>query len=115
MEESGKIENLTKNIKEYVNIQVEIAKLKTLNKASIVGAKIAFGFIAALMVLLLLIFGSIALGYYLSILTGSIYTGFLIVTGLYLIIAVILFSGRKNLIINPIRNILIRQILSDEE
>ena len=115
MEEPSKIENLANNVKEYVNIQVEIVKLNALNKISIIGAKIAFGFIAALMTLLLLLFGSMALGYYLSTLTGSTSTGFLLVTGFYLIIGILLYSNRKSLVINPIRNLLIRQILSDEE
>jgi hypothetical protein len=115
MEDPSKIENLAKNVKEFINIQVEIVKLNAINKLSILVAKIAFVFTIALLSLLFIIFGSMALGYYLSTLTGSIYTGFLSVTGFYLIIGIILFSGRKGLIINPIRNLLIKQILSDEE
>ena len=115
MEESSKIENLAKNVKEYVNIQVEIVKLSAINKLSILVAKIAFVFTVAFLSLPFIIFGSMALGYYLSTLTGNIYTGFLLVTGLYLIIGIILFSGRKSLILNPVRNLLIKQILSDEE
>jgi hypothetical protein len=115
MEDPNKIEVLTKNVKEYVNIQVEIAKLNATNKVSSAIAEIAFSFIATLTIMVLTIFAGLALGYYLSTLTGSIYSGFLIVTVFYILIALILYSNREKLIINPVRNKIIRQILSDEE
>lgn len=115
MEDSDKIETLTKNVQEYINIRVEIVKLLATDKASSILAKIVFGFIVSLVALLFVIFISMALGYYMSTLTGSTFSGFLIVTGLHLIMGLVLISYRKKLVINPIRNILIRQILSHEE
>ena len=115
MEEPSKIEVLTKNIKEYINIRAEIIKLSAADKAATVLAMIMFGFIVALLALLSIIFGGQALGYYFSTLTGNIYSGFLIVTGLYLVIGFIFVSFREKLVINPIRNTIIRQLLSNEE
>jgi len=115
MTEPNKIEALTKNVRDYINIRAELVKLNATDKASTIIAALAFGFIASLLALLLLIIFSLGLGFYLSFLTGSAYSGFLIVTGFYLIIGVILLCYRKKLLINPIRNIIIRQILSDEK
>ncbi|MGP8214439.1 MAG: phage holin family protein [Bacteroidia bacterium] len=115
MAEPSKIEELTDNVKEYINIRVELVKLQATNKVSILIAILEFGLIAFLLVQLILIVAGLALGYYLSSVTGSTFLGFLLVTGLYIIMGIVLVTYRKKLIINPIRNIIIKYILSDEK
>ena len=115
MDAKTKIEELSGNVKEYVNVQVKLINLKVVDKVSSVAANITFAIIIFLFAFLLLIFGSIALGFYLASVTGSTSLGFLVLTGIYLIVGIILFSFREKLVINPIRNGLIRQMLRNEQ
>ncbi len=114
MDAKTKIEELSGNVKEYVNIQVKLINLKIVDKASSIVANITFVVIVSLLILLFVIFGSIALGYYLASVTGSVSLGFLLLTGIYLVAGIVLFSFREKLVINPIRNILIKQMLENE-
>jgi hypothetical protein len=114
MDAKTKIEELSGNVKEYVNIQVKLINLKVVEKASSIVANVTFVVILSLLALLFIIFGSIALGYYLASVTGSISLGFLLLTSIYLVAYVVLFSFREKLVINPLRNILIKQMLENE-
>lgn len=116
MSEIGdKIEELAANIKEYVNIQYQLAVLKAANIASTIGAKIIATFILALIFFLFIIFISITAGFYLSTWVGSREEGFLIVAAFYFIAGIILFIFRDKLIIGPIRNSFIKQIFKDDK
>lgn len=113
--DDSKIQDLKENVKEYITIRAEIMKLRLTNKLSGVIAKMMFGVIGAVLALLLIIFGSMSVGYYFAALTGKLCMGFLIVAGIYLVVGLIIYIGRRPLVINPIKNVLIKQILADEE
>jgi hypothetical protein len=116
MSEIGdKLEELTANIKEYVNIQYKLATLKAGGMASTIGAKIVAIFILALIFFLFLIFISITVGLYISTLVGSREKGFLILSAIYFVKGIILFVFREKLLIGPIRNSFIKQIFKDDE
>jgi hypothetical protein len=114
MDAKTKIEELSGNVKEYVNIQVKLINLKVVDKASSIVANVTFVVIVSLLVLLFVIFGSLALGYYLASVTGNVSLGFLLLTGIYLVAGIILFSFREKLVINPVRNLLIKQMLEND-
>lgn len=115
MLEQNKAEELTEKVKEYVNIQVELIKLKATDKLSLFSADMALGIILALLAFLVIIFISFAAGFYLASVTGSNFAGFIIVGGIYLAAAIIITIYRKKLIIDPVRNRIIKQMLSDEQ
>jgi hypothetical protein len=105
-----KVEELTDHLKEYVNTRVELAKLQLAEKASLVISDLIAFCIVAILFLLVLVFGSIAGAWALSSWIGKPYSGFLIVAGLYLLLAIIVWAFRSRFIRLPLMNALIRQL-----
>ncbi len=116
MSEIGdKIEDLTSNVKDYVNTQYQLAILKAGNIVSTIGARIVGTFILVAIFSFFVIFISTSAGFYLSKVTGSREMGFLIVALFYLVVGLVLLIFRKKLVIGPIRNNFIKQIFKDDK
>ncbi|HKC66859.1 MAG TPA: phage holin family protein [Bacteroidia bacterium] len=113
-EENNPFEKLTDNLKEYVNTHYDIITLKATQKAANVGSHTVALLLIGMIVSLFLLFINIAVGFYLSALLHNSYAGFFIVAGFYLLLTLIFIIGRKKLIIHPLRNFIVKQILNDE-
>jgi protein-S-isoprenylcysteine O-methyltransferase Ste14 len=106
----ARVEELAGHIKEYVNIRIDAVKLHTAEKTSkaIAGA-LAFVVVIQLLALFA-VFASIALAFAFAEWTGKIYWGFLIVAGIYLLLGVIIWLAKEQLLRIPIMNALLRQM-----
>jgi len=114
MEEQKEKENgLISNIKEYVNIRKELAMLTVAEKSSTAAAGAAAGSILAILGLFVFFFGSLTLGFYLSEKIGNTYSGFLIITVFYLLVALIVYFTQESLIKKPIENGMIKKFFKD--
>lgn len=105
-----KLEGLLGYAKEYINTQIDVLKLTAAEKISFVLAGIIAGAIAALVFILVIVFGSFAAAYALSEWIGLSYAGFLIVAVIYLLIGIIVWATKDRLIRIPIMNSIIRQL-----
>jgi hypothetical protein len=105
-----KIEELANHIKDYLNLQIDVLKLTAAAKISFVLAGIIAGAIAAMVFVLVIVFGSFAAAYALSGWIGLSYAGFLIVAMIYLFIGIIVWLTKDRLIRIPIMNSIIRQL-----
>lgn len=112
-EKTEKDPGLITNIKEYVNIRKDLAYLTIAEKASGAAAGIAVGSILGILGFFVILFANLALGFYLSEIIGNTYAGFLILTGLYLIISLIVFFTKDKLIKKPIENGVIKSLFKD--
>lgn len=115
MEINEKFEDLLGHARDYVNAQIDLLKLKAVEKASRVVAFMVGLFFIVLMFALAFLFVSFALAHYFAELWNHEWAGYLTVTGIYLLLGLILLKFRKALIIGPITNLLVRLIFSDEE
>lgn len=113
-EENGPFDKLTDNLKEYANTRYEIVTLTVTQKAAVIGSQTTALILIGMVVSLFLLFINIAVGFYLSSLLNNNYVGFFIVAGFYFLLTLILIIGRKKLIIAPLRNLIVKQILNDE-
>ena len=111
----AKVEELADNIKDYVDTRIDVAKLTAAEKGSAVIAHAVAGIIAAVVFLFFMAFASVALSLFLGEWIGQGWAGFLIVAGLYLVIAIIIWLARGKLIRGPIMNALIHQLFSNEQ
>jgi hypothetical protein len=111
----AKVEDLADHIKEYINIRVAAVKLNTAEKTSKLAANIFAAIIAVLVFVFFLIFASIALAFVFSKLTGEFYWGFLIVAGIYLLLALVIWLLRERLMRIPIMNAMLEQLFKDDE
>jgi hypothetical protein len=112
MSETKFTEDLPHNLKEYIRIQYEIHKLRLSEKIALGGAAVITATIISLVVLFTILFSSFAAGYYLSERLGSSTTGFLIISGIYAFVALLLIIFRKKLLTERIRDGIIRKLLN---
>ncbi len=114
-EENNPFEKLTENLKEYVNTRYDLVTLKVTQKVADVSAQSIEFLLVATVISMFFFFINMALGYYISSLLGNSYSGFFIISGFYLLVTIIFLIGKKKLLINPLRNRIIKKILSDEQ
>lgn len=99
LEELG---NIKKDIREYIEIKLDLLKLQTAESISKVVSGAAVGVILILLLSLILFFLSFAAGYFLASLLNSNELGFLCVAGFYLLLLVIILIFRKKIIDRPV-------------
>ena len=112
-----KAEELAGNVKDYVNIRLDAAKLQAAEKTSSIIANLAGRLIVAFIFLLFIIFAGIALAFGLGEWLGKIWAGFIIVSFLYLALGMIVWNMRRKIIQLPVMNAFIAQLFTvdDEE
>lgn len=112
MEEKN-IQRLLDDSKSYLQTQCDLMQLKFSAKLAQVVGRLILAFIAALLAVVTLVFGSLALVHWLTEYMPAAW-GYLIVTGLYLVLIVVLFIFRGPLFINPLIG-MVAGILLDKE
>jgi hypothetical protein len=115
MEENTPLEDIGDKLKTYVDTRFELVTLKGAEKISNIGSSIGMALSVGLLFVFFLLFISIAGGFYLSMLLESYTYGFLVLSGIYLLVMIIVYLGRDSMLINPIRNILIREMFEDKK
>lgn len=108
-------EELADNIKELVNVKLDSAKLAVAEKSSKVAANLIAGIVVVLTVTLFVIFLSVALAFFLAEILNSTWAGFLIVSGVYLLIAIIIRLVKERAIRIPIMNSILSQLFKEDE
>ena len=106
-------EQLVEKVKEYVNVRKELTILNAVNKGSQLMAGLITDGLVLILAVLAFLFGSLALGFYLSELLGNSYAGFLIVAGIYLLAALILNSIKEKVVEKKIINSIIEKFFRD--
>jgi hypothetical protein len=106
---------LKENIREYVDTQIKIAKLKAINKAGPLISGILVGALLTFLGIFILIFLSISAALAISTATGHPYMGFLLVGVFYLILAVLIVALKEKLVTLPIINALLKSFYSDKK
>lgn len=109
MEEQDKPQSIILQVQEYLETYVKLTKLKAIDKGTSVVASIVIDVVVFLALLIVLLFASITLGFFLADVFHSYWEGFGCVTALYLLIIVCLLVFRKS-IQRPIINALIKKL-----
>ena len=104
---------LIDKIKEYVEVRKDLVILTAADKASHLAANCVTGLIFGICGLFILIFVSFAFGYLISERMGDTYSGFFIVAGFYLLIAVIVALIKDKYLEKPLVNTLIKKMFKD--
>lgn len=96
------IKAIKKDIQEYLEVQLDLIRLHTAESLSRVFTRIANFAIIGFILLLILIFFSLAAGFYLGEVLESESVGFLIVSGFYVLVLIVFFIFRKSIVERPI-------------
>ena len=104
---------IIEKVKEYIQVRTELTVLSAVDKGSQLFAGLLIAGLVLILTVLAGLFGSFALGFYLSEVLNNTYGGFLIVAGLYLLGAIILNSIKAKFLEKRIINLVIEKIFKD--
>ena len=113
--EFNKFESLAEQLKAYVNTRVAQVKLSVAEKLSNVAATVIAMLLAALVFFLFLTLFSVAMALLIGEWLGSLWLGFLIVSGFVLLTGLIIWLAKDRLFRIPIMNALIEALFENEE
>ncbi|MDP4283813.1 MAG: phage holin family protein [Bacteroidota bacterium] len=108
---SNSIEELFYKLKEYIDLRIDLFKLKSINKISGFLSTLIVVSILAVLAFLVLICITIGVALLLGEILGKTYYGFLVMALLYIIIGLVLYYGRNKFLKKPISNNLIKELL----
>jgi hypothetical protein len=102
--------SLKESIKDYVETQIDVIKLKAINQGSSIVAGIAVGVAMAVLGFLILIFLGLSAAVAISAATAKPFLGYLIVAGFFILLAVAVVLLKDKLITLPLINTLMQKI-----
>lgn len=108
------IDKLYQKSEQYIKTSFEIAKLKTVDKTSDIISSLATSFIMILIVALFTLFINIGIAIWLGSILENTAFGFFIISGFYLLIGILVYFNRKNLIKVPVDNLVIKKLLKSD-
>lgn len=95
-------ENIRKDIQEYIEVKLDLLKLQAAENISGVISKVMLSVILILMLSIILLFLSLAAGYFMASVLNSNELGFLCVAGFYTLLLLIILAFRKKIIERPV-------------
>lgn len=110
------IDNLTelfKEVKKYLKLQGEYAKLDLVEKLTILLSTLTLTFVLIILGTMAAFYLSFMLVYVLASATGSLVAGYAIIGGILILLAFIIYRLRQKLIFQPMVNFLARLFLDD--
>ena len=110
------IDNLTelfKDVKKYLKLQGEYAKLDLVEKLTILLSTLTLIFVLIILGTMAAFYLSFMLVYVLASATGSLVAGYAIIGGILILLAFIIYRLRQKLIFQPMVNFLARLFLDD--
>jgi hypothetical protein len=106
-------QNIIDKVKEYIHVRTELSVLSAVDKGSQLFAGLLTDGMVLILTVLAGLFGSFALGFYLSEVLNNTYGGFLIVAGIYLLGAIVLNSIKEKYLEKRIINLVIEKFFKD--
>ena len=113
MEDQSKIQQIIQHVEKYVSTTVELYKLKAYQKVAEIATTVITSVLMAFFGILFLIFVSIGLAVYLGEIMGRMHYGFMIVAGIYLLLAVIIYMLSKKVLKDKFNTMIVRKIFKD--
>ncbi|ALJ05132.1 hypothetical protein APS56_08335 [Pseudalgibacter alginicilyticus] len=112
---STHIEAVYEKAKTYTETSIELYKLNAIDTASDVTSSLALRFVTLLVVSMFTLFVNIAISLFIGKQIGEYYLGFLIVSGFYLMLTLIIYLFGVKLVKTPINNLIITKLLKDKK
>jgi len=117
--EPGKISDnfslLTDNLKEYVNLRIDLAKLILTEKIAKLASFFLIAVIFFILAMFLLLFLSLAFVFWFGDEIGPAWLGTLIVTAVYILGGVVIYLKRHQFFINPLVSNLTKILMEEKD
>lgn len=114
-EMTKRLEKTGDDLREYINLRLEYLQLSLTEKLIFIVSRLALIILLVSFGFFFILFLSFSFAYYYSAVAKDAGTGFVIISGFYLLIGIILIILRKKLIFNPLANILTSAIFENDE
>lgn len=108
-------QDILNKVKDYIEVRKELAMLSAVEKGSQLFANLVTDGLVVLLLVLSGLFGSLALGFYLSEIIGNTYSGFLIITGFYFVLAIIIYATKDRYLEHRIISAVIKKFFRDRK
>jgi len=106
-----RIEELFDELKDYGNVRLELLRLKAIRKISSTSSELIVLIILIAISSLVLFCVTIALALLLGAWTGKMYLGFFIMAGVFIVIGLILYSGRNKFVKTSVSDKIVKELL----
>ena len=113
MEDQSKIQQIYQHVEQYVATTAELYKLKAFQKVAKVATSVITSVLMAFFGILFLLFVSIGLAVYLGEVMGRMHYGFMIVAGIYLLLAIIIYALSSKVLKDKFNTMIVRKIFKD--
>jgi len=104
------IDKLIEKLERYFSITVKISKLKSIENSAMLATLVLSKLSVFLMLLIFVLFCSFGLSFYLGELLGKLYYGFVIVSMIFLILAILFHFYLHKILLKPVCKIFIDKL-----
>lgn len=113
--EKEKFSALKDQAKEYIQTRIDIVRLSAVKTGSLAAGNAVLVILLAVFGFFFVLFASIAGAFALSDWLDSRFGGFMIVGGIYLLLLIIFFAFRSQIVIGPVADAVVKAVLSKED
>ena len=96
----------------YLETRAELLKLKAIAKTSDMASSFVSRMVVGVLAVMVIVLLNIGVALWLGHILGELYLGFFAVTGFYLLVLVILYVARKQLLKTPVRDSIIKHFIN---
>jgi len=107
------LEELVDQVKDYIDTRSELIILKTTQKVSSASGIAVSYLICIFLSVMVLVLLSIGAALWIGKALGDSFSGFFLIAGFYIVLLLIFYLGRTNLVKKPVANKIIDEILND--
>lgn len=105
------MEQLYLKAKDYTETSIELFRLNAIDKTADLVSSLFVKLILVMVVAMFTLFINIALSLYIGKLLDETYLGFLVVSGIYLVVAIVILLFNDKLLKVPLTNLIIEKLL----
>lgn len=110
---SPQIDEVIDEVKEYVNVSLDLYKLKATEKGAMIASTAIINILLGAFAAMALLFVSFAAAYAIAEMTGKIYLGFLAIAGFYALIGLLILATKDKWLKNSLVDSIIKSIYAN--
>lgn len=112
---SDNFSNLTENVKDYINLRIDLVKLIITEKIARLASFFLIAVIFFIIAMFIMLFLSLAFLFWFGDIVGPTWVGALIVTAFYVLVCLIIYMKRDQIFLNPLVTHLAKILLEDQD
>jgi uncharacterized membrane protein YqjE len=112
---SQDISQITENVRDYVNLRIDLAKLILTEKIARLASFFLIAVIFFILAMFLLLFLSMAFVFWYGSDIGPAWVGALIITAIYVLLGLLIYVRRHQFFINPLVTHLTKILMEDKD